>query len=69
MPVDIMDEFGEFDIPVHHGYHLDRDIVGEHLKDYDSLLILSHFKGHMMGGFGAPSRTSRSASPPPKANA
>lgn len=52
MPVDIMDEFGEFDIPVHHGYHLDRDIVGEHLKDYDSLLILSHFKGHMMGGFG-----------------
>lgn len=50
--VDILDEFGQFDIPVSQGYHLDKDIVGEHMKDYDSFLILSHFKGHMMGGFG-----------------
>ncbi len=50
--VDLMDEFGEIEIPVHKGFHLDKDIVGEHLNDYDSLLILSHFKGHMMGGFG-----------------
>ncbi len=50
--VDIMDEFGEFEIPVSQGYHLDMDIVGEHMADYDSFLILSHFKGHMMGGFG-----------------
>jgi len=50
--VDLMDEFGEIEIPVHNGFHLDKDIVGEHLNNYDSLLILSHFKGHMMGGFG-----------------
>lgn len=50
--VDILDEFGQFDIPVSQGYHLDKDVVGEHMKDYDSFLILSHFKGHMMGGFG-----------------
>ena len=50
--VDLMDEFGEIEIPVHEGFHLDKDIVGEHLNNYDSLLILSHFKGHIMGGFG-----------------
>ena len=51
-PVDIMDEQGEFELPVRDGFQLDKDIVGAHLADYDSLLILSHFKGHMMGGFG-----------------
>ena len=50
--VDIMDEFGEFDIPVENGFHLTFDRVGEHLKNYDSMLMLSHFKGHIMGGFG-----------------
>lgn len=51
-PVDIMDEFGEFAIPVHNGFHLKENYVGEHLKNYDSMIVLSHFKGHMMGGFG-----------------
>ena len=51
-PCDIMDEFGEMDIPVKNGFHLDKDIVGEHLKNYGSLLVLSHFKGHAMAGFG-----------------
>lgn len=51
-PCDIMDEFGEMEIPVENGFHLDKDIVGEHLAAYDSILILSHFKGHAMGGFG-----------------
>lgn len=51
-PCDIMDEFGEFEIPIKDGFHLDKDIVGEHLKNYDSMLVLSHFKGHAMGGFG-----------------
>ncbi|MCD8145333.1 MAG: DUF362 domain-containing protein [Oscillospiraceae bacterium] len=51
-PVDILDEFGEMDVPIEGGFHLNRDIIGEHLKNYDSVLILSHFKGHMMGGFG-----------------
>ncbi len=64
-PCDIMDEFGEMEIPVENGFHLDKDIVGEHLANYDSLLILSHFKGHAMGGFGGALKTSVSVSPPP----
>ena len=32
--------------------HLEKDIVGSHLANYDSILVLSHFKGHAMGGFG-----------------
>jgi len=51
-PCDIMDEFGEFSIPVVGGKHLRENFVGEHLKNYDSMLMLSHFKGHLMGGFG-----------------
>lgn len=51
-PCDIMDEFGEMELPVTGGFHLDRDIVGEHFANYDSILVLSHFKGHAMGGFG-----------------
>ncbi len=49
--VDIMDAEGEFEIPAN-GKHLDVNIVGEHLKNYDSILNLAHFKGHAMGGFG-----------------
>lgn len=53
-PCDIMDEEGEFEIPVSpKGKHLHgHNIVGNHLKNYDSMLMLSHFKGHAMGGFG-----------------
>ena len=51
--VDIMDRDGEFKIPVNNGKHLKYDIVGEHLKNYDSMLNLAHGKGHAMGGFGA----------------
>ena len=51
--VDIMDTNGEFKIPVKSGKHLKYDIVGESLKNYDSMLNLAHGKGHMMGGFGA----------------
>ena len=51
--VDIMDANGEFKIPVTNGKHLKYDIVGEGLKNYDSMLNLAHGKGHMMGGFGA----------------
>ncbi len=51
--VDILDAEGEFSIPTRQGSkHLKEDIVGSHLENYDSLLMLSHFKGHMMGGFG-----------------
>lgn len=51
--VDIMDEFGETSIPVpENSAHLQKDIVGKHLLNYDFLVVLSHFKGHPMGGFG-----------------
>ena len=51
--VDIMDAEGEFKIPVKTGKHLKYDIVGSHLEKYDSMLNLSHVKGHAMGGYGA----------------
>lgn len=51
-PCDIMDEEGEISLPVTDGKHLTENFVGEHLKNYDSILMLSHFKGHLMGGFG-----------------
>ncbi|SFM59200.1 DUF362 domain-containing protein [Methanolobus profundi] len=51
-PTDIMDEEGEMSLPVPAGQHLDEFIVGSHFENYDSWLILSHFKGHAMGGFG-----------------
>lgn len=51
-PCDILDEEGDMQIPVEHGFHLKENFVGTHLANYDSMLILSHFKGHAMGGFG-----------------
>lgn len=51
--VDIMDEEGYIDLPTPEGsVHLEKDMVGSHLENYDSILVLSHFKGHAMGGFG-----------------
>lgn len=51
-PVDIMDEEGEIKLPLEDGKHLKYDIVGSHFPNYDFTVILSHFKGHAMGGFG-----------------
>ncbi len=51
-PVDIMDAEGEVKLPLEGGKHLAYDIVGSHYPDYDFTVILSHFKGHAMGGFG-----------------
>ena len=51
--VDIMDAEGpdmELDIP--NGLQIKKNYVGKHLANYDSMLVLSHFKGHAMGGFG-----------------
>lgn len=50
--VDIMDAEGEVKLPVEGGKHLTYDIVGSHFPNYDFTIILSHFKGHAMGGFG-----------------
>ena len=51
-PVDIMDADGEVALPVKGGKHLKEDFVGSHYINYDFTIILSHFKGHAMGGFG-----------------
>ena len=51
-PVEIQDAMGTMDLPVTGGVHLKRDIVGKGFADYDSYLILSHFKGHPMAGYG-----------------
>ena len=50
--VDIMDEHGSISIPVTGGKNLTEDLVGANLQNYDSMMVLSHFKGHAMGGFG-----------------
>lgn len=50
--VDIMDADGDMQIPVTGGTYLTTDYVGSHLSNYDSMLVLSHFKGHPQGGFG-----------------
>lgn len=50
--VDIMDAEGEVDLPVEGGKHLTKDIVGKNFLNYDFIVVLSHFKGHQMGGFG-----------------
>lgn len=51
-PVDIMDEEGEVALKVENGFHLKENYVGKNMCNYDSMLVLSHFKGHPMGGFG-----------------
>lgn len=51
-PCDILDEFEDMELSVSGGFHLDKNYVGKNLEKYDSMLMLSHFKGHIMGGFG-----------------
>ena len=49
----IMDEFAETELPTPKGsVHLKSDLVGAALTNYDGFVILNHFKGHQMGGFG-----------------
>ena len=51
-PVDIMDEDGTAALPVKGGKWFDEMVMGKNILNYDSLLVLTHFKGHTMGGFG-----------------
>ena len=51
-PVDIMDENGTIDLPVKGGKWFDHMTMGKSLVNYDSLVVLTHFKGHVAGGFG-----------------
>lgn len=52
-PVDLLDAQGpDLELPVNGGLHLSGNLVGKNLQDYDSMIVLSHFKGHPMGGYG-----------------
>ena len=72
--VDIMDEDGSMTLPVTGGTNLEENYVGSHFENYDYYVVLSHFKGHSMAGYGgaiknntaAPSRIFPSALPPRK---
>ena len=50
--VDILDESGDMELPINGGKHLKTNYVGKNMDKYDSMVVLSHFKGHPMGGFG-----------------
>jgi uncharacterized Fe-S center protein len=50
--VDILDEEGSVSLPVIGGTRLRENFVGSHFKNYDYYIVLSHFKGHQIGGFG-----------------
>ena len=50
--VDILDEEEDLELPIPNGKVIRKNYVGAHLTRYESLLVLSHFKGHPMGGFG-----------------
>ena len=49
---DLLDEFEDATLPIENGVILKENLVGKHLLNYDSMLVLSHFKGHPMGGYG-----------------
>lgn len=50
--IDLLDKDAELELPVKEGKHLKVNYVGKNIENYDSMLVLSHFKGHPMGGFG-----------------
>jgi uncharacterized Fe-S center protein len=51
-PVVLMDDEGEMKIPIEGGKHLTTDTVGSHFADFDYHIVLSHFKGHQIAGYG-----------------
>ena len=51
--VDLMDEEGpDITLQIPNGKHLKEDFLGKNIEKYDSMLVISHFKGHPMGGYG-----------------
>ena len=51
--VDLMDAEGpDMVVPIKNGFHLKEDYLGKNIKNYNSMLVISHFKGHPMGGYG-----------------
>jgi uncharacterized Fe-S center protein len=51
-PIDILDVNGEVRIPVKGGKHLKEAIFGAHILNYDWIISVAHFKGHVMAGYG-----------------
>lgn len=51
-PIDIMDEDDTINLPVENGKWFDHMSMGKNITNYDSMIALTHFKGHAMGGFG-----------------
>lgn len=50
--MDIMDVEGDVNLPVRNGFHLKEVAMSKSITDYNSMLVLTHFKGHGFGGFG-----------------
>ncbi|MDO5115640.1 MAG: DUF362 domain-containing protein [Synergistaceae bacterium] len=50
--VDIQDAEGSMALPVKNGKYFKENLVGSHFKNYDYYVVISHFKGHAMAGFG-----------------
>ena len=50
--LDLLDEKEEIALPVNNPKHIKENYVGKNIENYDSMLVLSHFKGHPMGGYG-----------------
>lgn len=50
--VDIMDADGDIELKIPNGKVIKENFVGKNMENYDSMLVLSHFKGHPMGGYG-----------------
>ena len=50
--VDIMDAEEQIELPIPEGKVIKVNYVGKDIQNYDSMLVISHFKGHPMGGFG-----------------
>ena len=50
--VDIMDAEGDLELDIPNGKVIKKNYVGKNISNYDSMLVLSHFKGHPMGGYG-----------------
>lgn len=52
-PVDLLDAEGpDLELDIKDGFRIKKNFVGKNIRNYDSMLVLSHFKGHPMGGFG-----------------
>lgn len=50
--VDLLDETDELEIDIKEGKIINKNYLGKNIENYDSMLVVSHFKGHPMGGYG-----------------